>query len=69
LQFKASPANSSQDPISKIPITKRAGRMAQGKGPKFKPKYGGGGVGGEGKPSQVMLQKHISTPPQKKEKR
>jgi hypothetical protein len=29
-----------QDPISKIPITKkRAGRMTQGEGPEFKPQY------------------------------
>jgi hypothetical protein len=32
-------ANSSQDPISKIPIIKRAGRVAQGEGPEFKPPY------------------------------
>jgi hypothetical protein len=27
------------DPISKIPITKRAGGVAQGEGPEFKPQY------------------------------
>jgi hypothetical protein len=27
------------DPVSKIPITKRAGRVAQGEGPEFKPRY------------------------------
>jgi hypothetical protein len=33
-------ANSSQNPISKKkPITKRAGGMAQGEGPEFKPQY------------------------------
>jgi hypothetical protein len=32
-------ANSSQDPISRIPITKRAGGVAQGEGPEFKPQY------------------------------
>jgi hypothetical protein len=32
-------ANSSGDPISKIPITKRAGGVAQGKGPEFKLQY------------------------------
>jgi hypothetical protein len=33
-------ANSSQDLISKRPITKiKAGRVAQGVGPKFKPQY------------------------------
>jgi hypothetical protein len=30
-------ANSSRDPISKIPNTKRAGGVAQGVDPKFKP--------------------------------
>jgi hypothetical protein len=30
-------ANSSQDPISKIPITKRADGVAQDEGPEFKP--------------------------------
>jgi hypothetical protein len=34
-----SQANSSGDPISKIPITKRAGRVAQDKLPEFKPQY------------------------------
>jgi hypothetical protein len=37
--LKPARANSSQDPISKIPSTKRAGGVAQGKGPKFKPQY------------------------------
>jgi hypothetical protein len=32
-------ANSLRDPISKIPITKRAGGVAQGEGPEFKPQY------------------------------
>jgi hypothetical protein len=32
--MKPTPANSSQDPISK-----RAGRVAQSEGPEFKPKY------------------------------
>jgi hypothetical protein len=32
-------ANSSQDPILKKPITKRAGGVAQGVGPEFKPQY------------------------------
>jgi hypothetical protein len=36
--FKAQ-ANGSQDPVSKIPVTKRAGRVAQGEGPEFKPQY------------------------------
>jgi hypothetical protein len=36
---KPSQANSSQDPISKILNTKRAGRVAQGKCPEFKPQY------------------------------
>jgi hypothetical protein len=36
LQFKATP-NSSGYPILKIPITKRADRVAQGEGPEFKP--------------------------------
>jgi hypothetical protein len=30
-------ANSLRDPIWKIPITKRAGGVAQGEGPEFKP--------------------------------
>jgi hypothetical protein len=34
---KPTQANSSQDPISKVPITKRAGGVAPGKGPEFKP--------------------------------
>jgi hypothetical protein len=32
-------ANSSQDPISKIPNTKRASGVVQGIGPEFKPQY------------------------------
>jgi hypothetical protein len=32
-------ANSSQDPISKIPITKIADGVVQGEGPEFKPQY------------------------------
>jgi hypothetical protein len=32
-------ANSSQDPILKIPITKKAGGVAEGEGPEFKPQY------------------------------
>jgi hypothetical protein len=32
-------ANSSRDPISKNPSQKRAGGMAQGVGPEFKPQY------------------------------
>jgi hypothetical protein len=32
-------ANSSQDPISKVPNTKRAGGVARGVGPEFKPQY------------------------------
>jgi hypothetical protein len=31
--------NTSQDPILKIPITKRAGGVAQGEGHEFKPHY------------------------------
>jgi hypothetical protein len=31
--------NSSHDPISKNPIKKRAGGVAQGVGPEFKPQY------------------------------
>jgi hypothetical protein len=31
--------NSSQDPILKISITKRAGGVVQGEGPEFKPQY------------------------------
>jgi hypothetical protein len=38
LRFKPIGANSSRDPISKKnPSQKRAGRMSQGVGPKFKP--------------------------------
>jgi hypothetical protein len=36
---KPAGANSLQDPISKISITKRAGRVAQGESPEFKPQY------------------------------
>jgi hypothetical protein len=36
---KSAQANSSQDPISKIPNTKRAGGEAQCVGPEFKPQY------------------------------
>jgi hypothetical protein len=32
-------ANSLRDPISKKPNTKRAGGVAQGEGPEFKPQY------------------------------
>jgi hypothetical protein len=32
-------ANSSRDPISKKSIAKKAGRVAQGIGPEFKPQY------------------------------
>jgi hypothetical protein len=34
---KPAQANSSQDPVSKKPNTKRAGGVAQGVGPEFKP--------------------------------
>jgi hypothetical protein len=40
--LKPSWANSSRDPISKMPITKKkkgAGGVAQGEGPEFKPQY------------------------------
>jgi hypothetical protein len=37
--FKPAQTNSSQDPISKISNTKRAGGVAQGVGPQFKPQY------------------------------
>jgi hypothetical protein len=36
---KPAQANSLQDPISKLPITKRTGGVTQGLGPKFKPQY------------------------------
>jgi hypothetical protein len=36
---KPAQANSSWDSISKISNTKRAGRVAQGIGPEFKPQY------------------------------
>jgi hypothetical protein len=37
--WKPAWANSSRDPILKIPITKRAGGVAQDKGSEFKPQY------------------------------
>jgi hypothetical protein len=37
--LEAAHANSSRDPISKNPSQKRAGRVAQGVGPEFKPQY------------------------------
>jgi hypothetical protein len=39
LQFEASLTNSSRDPISKRPFTKRTGGVAQGVGPEFKLQY------------------------------
>jgi hypothetical protein len=36
---KPAQANSSRNPILKIPTTKRAGRVAQGESPEFKPQY------------------------------
>jgi hypothetical protein len=36
---KPAQGNSSEDPISKIPNTKRAGGVAQGVGPELKPQY------------------------------
>jgi hypothetical protein len=36
---KPAQANSSWDLISKNPSQKRAGRLAQGEGPEFKPQY------------------------------
>jgi hypothetical protein len=36
---KPAQANCSKDPISKIPSQKRAGGVAQGVGPEFKPQY------------------------------
>jgi hypothetical protein len=36
---KPAQANSSRDPISKTPITKRAVGVAQSEGPEFKPQY------------------------------
>jgi hypothetical protein len=39
LWFKASPANSSEDPILKKPSQKRGGGVAQGIGPELKPQY------------------------------
>jgi hypothetical protein len=36
---KPAQANSWQDPILKIPNTKRAGRVTQSVGPEFKPQY------------------------------
>jgi hypothetical protein len=37
--LKPARANSSRDPISKKPITKRVGGVAQDEGPEFKPQY------------------------------
>jgi hypothetical protein len=37
--LKAAWANSLRDPISKKPITKKAGGVAQGVSPEFKPQY------------------------------
>jgi hypothetical protein len=37
--LKPAQVNSIQDPISKIPSQKRAGGVAQGVGPEFKPQY------------------------------
>jgi hypothetical protein len=37
--LKPAQTNSSRDPISKIPKTKKAGGMAQGVNPEFKPQY------------------------------
>jgi hypothetical protein len=37
--LKPAQANSLRDPISKTPITKRAGGVVQGVGPEFKPQY------------------------------
>jgi hypothetical protein len=37
--LKPTQANSSQDPISKKPFAERAGGVAQGVGPEFKPQY------------------------------
>jgi hypothetical protein len=37
--LKPAPANILRDPISKIPIIKRADGVAQGEGPEFKPQY------------------------------
>jgi hypothetical protein len=39
LWLKSAWENSLRDPISKIPNTKRAGGVAQGVGPEFKPRY------------------------------
>jgi hypothetical protein len=36
---KPAQANSSKDPVSKIPITKRTGGVAQCEGPEFKLQY------------------------------
>jgi hypothetical protein len=36
---KPAQANSLRDPISKMPNTKKAGRVAQGVGPELKPQY------------------------------
>jgi hypothetical protein len=37
--LKPTQANSSRDPISKNPSQNRAGGVAEGEGPEFKPKY------------------------------
>jgi hypothetical protein len=39
LKEKPAQGNSSRDPLSKIPITKKAGGVAQGEGPEFKSQY------------------------------
>jgi hypothetical protein len=39
IALEASPGKSSQDPISKKPITKIAGGVGQGIGPEFKPQH------------------------------
>jgi hypothetical protein len=39
LDLKSAPTNNSQDTILKKPITKRAGEVAQGVGPEFKPQH------------------------------
>jgi hypothetical protein len=39
ISLKPAQQSSSRDPILKTTITKRAGRLAQGEGPEFKPQY------------------------------
>jgi hypothetical protein len=39
ITVQTQPQHSPQDPISKIPITKRAGKVTQGEDPEFKPQY------------------------------